>query len=561
VKKKILLCFGESFGGQRAFEDFSAQAETCGFEVHLFGNALGKGLMPHSLLSLLQQVWKEDADKNDYFFLADNRDFFKLCYRVFQQTFRRFVFWAGAGPDDYASELESVYLALLDAPAKAEENLCKPIFVSDPRAAAGGDFYGAVIEGIEGFFETEEPENSPLRQNIYRHGKECYLLEPVIARVNYIDLDGQTVDAETKFSEVVTPVELDKKLIKQAEDILELVFRNAERVMRRKEVGHKLFSLLKADMEAGGAVRQKYCAALAAAMGEGYGLYAQIYALSFLLQTCKTGAVYKYLLEVCLAAGELSAQNKYYVLCQSRQVELVDRAENAEGIFALEAAVLAEVSSELEKLSQDELQKIGGGDADPDGVLVLVGQFLNYAHPLSKFALELCRFLVTGLNRNVCLLNTCEFLTTSGSLLYFDPSHGVIITKYANDNRINYEGALIPYGQMIMPMPNTAGIDGIAELADHLKPALILNLSDLSAAADILGKHIKTVCLPLQEGFLPLPAGGNLCLNADALSEAQAALYRRHGAKIINLGEDITPENIVREEFLRKIFVMCQGDG
>ncbi|MDR3348871.1 MAG: hypothetical protein LBO03_04610 [Acidaminococcales bacterium] len=559
MKKKILLCFGESFSGQRAFEDFSARAVTAGFEVHSFGDALGKGLMPHSLLGLLQQVWQDGADENDYFFLADNRDFFKLCYRVFQQTFRHFVFWAGAGADDYAAGLEGVYLALLGEPAKAEENLRKPIFVSDLNAVGGDDFYGARLEGIEGFFAAQEPENSRPRQNIYRHGQECYLLEPMIAGANYIDLDGQAVDAQTKFSDIVTPVELDKKLLKQAEDILELIFRNAERVMRRREVGHKLFSMLQADMLTGGAVRQKYCAALVAVMGEGYGLYAQIYALSFLLQSRKTGAVYKYLLEVCLASDQLTAQNKYYILCQNRQIQIIDRAESEGDIFSLEAEVLAGVSAELEKLSCGELRELAKIEADPDCVLVLVGQFLNYAHPLSKFSLELCRFLIASLKKNVCLLNTCEFLTTSGSLLYFDPSHGVIMTKYANDNRINYEETIIPYGQMIMPMPNTAGIDGIAELAEHLKPSLILNLSDLSVAADILGRYIKTVCVPLRGEYLPLPAGGRICLDADALSDGQAALYRRRGAEIINLGETLTPENINQEEILRKIFVLSQG--
>ena len=398
MKKKILLCFGENFSEQAAFGEFSDRAAGFGFETHLFDGAVSGQLRltPHGLFDLLVHVWKEAVDENEYFFLTDDRNFFKLTYRVFQQTFRQFVFWAGAEPDVYEAELDDVYLAMLAAPVRTEENLFKTVFVSNLSAVSGEDFYGARIEGVDGFFTAEEPENRRLRQNIYRCEQECYLLEPAIGAVNYIDLDGQAVDARTKFSDIVTPVELDKKLIKQAEEILELIFRNADRVMRRKEVAHKLFSLLQAALLSGGVAQQKYGAALIAAMGEGYGLYAQIYVLSFLLQTFKTSAVYKYLLDICIKSDQLSAQNKYYVFCQSRYVDLVDRAENEAGVFRLEIAILAQVSSELEKLSSDALKNLGGEEADIDCVLVLAGQFLNYAHPVSKFSLDICRFLTIG---------------------------------------------------------------------------------------------------------------------------------------------------------------------
>ena len=549
MKKKILVCFSESLGEQSDFQHFSKELTEKGFEVHSFNGISSMQLQPHSVLAVLERVWGEQLEDNEYYFLSDIKEFFELCYCVLQQTFEQFIFW-GNGGADYGVELDDIYLSLLNALPK--ENIGKKIFVSD-HSVTFSDACDSRKEKLDGFFDAER-DICELRQNIYRFKGECYLLEPVFGDIRYVNIDQEPVSAELEFADVIVPCELDSKLIAQIEEMLELISRDQETTLRRQEVVYKLFSMLRATVLTSSKLEQRYYISFIAVIGEAFGIFSQVFALSFLLHIYKLSTFHKKLLLLCLQNRQMSVQNKYFILSQSCNVELCDRKEHKLEILQLETATFREISTAFADISDDTLQKIDKNNLIMDNVLVLVSQFLNYSHEATKYALNLCNFLLKKTGKKVTLLNTCEFLTPSGRIPFFDISQGVIMSEYANNNSINYEGMVVPYGQMVMPMPNVSGINGVAELVDYIKPSLIINLSELSVAAEICSKHIKTIFMPLEKQFPAIPAGNYLLAQKGKIGKTEKKFYKENGVQIIENISNITVDNIEAEDFWEKIF-------
>ena len=550
MKKKILVCFSENLEEHSDFQHFSKQLTEKGFEVHSFNGISSMQLQPHSVLAVLERVWGEQFEDNEYHFLSDMKIFFKLCYCVLQQTFEQFIFW-GDGGADYGVEPDDIYLSLLNALPK--ENIGKKIFVSDPSVTFGDVTCDSKKEKLDCFFESTG-YSGELQQNIYRFKGECYLLEPVFGDIRYINIDQEPVSAELKFADVIVPCELDSKLIAQTEEMLELVSRDQETTLRRQEVVYKLFSMLRATVLTSSKLEQRYYTSIISVIGEAFGVFSQVFALSFLLQIYKASAFHKKLLALCLQSRQLSIQNKYFILSQSCNVELCDRQEHKLELLQLETATFRNISKAFADISDDTLQKIDENDLQKDNILVLVSQFLNYSHDVTKYALNLCGFLLKKNGKKVTLLNTCEFLTPSGRVPFFDISQGIIMSEYANNNSVGYEGVLVPYGQMVMPMPNVSGINGVTELVAHIKPSLIINLSELSVAAEICSKQIKTIFMPLEKQIPAIPAGSYLLAQKGKIDKVEKKFYKENGVQVIESISNITVNNIENEDFWEEIF-------
>jgi hypothetical protein len=368
----------------------------------------------------------------------------------------------------------------------------------------------------------------------------------------FVELDESEHEEKPCFADAATPFELDRPLLRQAEEMLELVARDPLTILRRQEIAHKVFSVFRAAMLAAGRTEQKYYCSLTVAMGNALGIFAEIFALSFFLQIHKAAGIYGRILRVCLDSRDISAQNKYFVLTQSKLVPLGGR-EAAEGkLLALETKLFGDICRDFVEITRDAMGGLAGYEPDPDSVLVLVSQFLNYSHPESRYALELCKFFLEK-GKKVCLLNTCEFITQNARLPFFEMSQGVILTEYTNSNNISYEGANIPFAQMMYPMPNIGGIEGIAELAEHVRPGLVVSLSDLSVAAAVLNRYAKTVFAPLKKESPAVLSSGRLALRAASLSDELKNFYRENAVSLLDAGEDIAMENLENADFFSRL--------
>ncbi len=538
--KKVLACFGENLGRQEAFQQFAEQLGDKGFEVHLFDRVVDMGLKPHNVLNVFEHVWKERVEDNEYYFLTDIKDFFKLVYRVFHQTFEEFILW----PDEtavYDVELEDIYAKLLSGEVLPEERLYKKIYVNDIATDLGEDFFNGQKAALSDF--GQKRDMLPGQQVVYRFGGQCYLIEPSSGTTVYIKLDEQPVAEEIKYKDVIIPCDLDVGIFEQAEETLGFIALDYEVCLRRQDTVHKVFSLLRSEILSHGRVEQKYCCSLLEVMGEAYGVYAEIFSLSLLLHIYRESRFYKKMLAVCYNDSQLSLFNKYFVLMQSKHIELFDRMANADELLKAETALFQQIANGCEKVLAKEFVEIPKDTIDQNSIVIMTTQFLDYAQLQSRYALELARYLIKNMGKKVWLINTCELLTQNARIPFFDASASNIVGEYSNSNNIEIEEVRIPFYQMMSPMPDFGGIAGLLEFIQDIKPALIVNVSDLSVAAEICSRQTAGISMPPSGMKLFVSTGKTLVVDRE-LSESVKAVYAGAGVEVINVVGSLDPDGV-----------------
>ncbi len=556
--KKVLACFGENLGGQEAFQAFAERLDRQGFEVHLFDRVIDMGLKPHSVLNIMEHVWKERLDDNEYYFLTDIKDYFKLVYRTFHQTFTGFIFWSG-WDNVYDVDLEDIYANLLGSDIYPEERLYKRIYINDLAADFDSEFLNSQKVDMSEFPANWEAAPQPEQQVVYRFAGQCYLIEPSTGKTVYVDLDSEKVADEIKYADIIMPCEVDKDSVEQTESMLELIARDYESCLRRQDTMHKVFSLLRSNILAGSRVEQKYYCSLLEVMGEGYGIYAEIAALSLLLQIYRESRFYKKILSICLAGKHLTVQNKYFVLSQCKHIELFDRIVNARELLKTETLLFQEIAGDVKMMLEKEFNPIQAEDVDKDAIVVMTSQLLSYAQLQTRYAMELASGLAKRCGKKVWLINTCETLTQNGRIPFFDISASNILGEYSNSNVIEFEGTRIPFYQMITPMPDYGGIAGILEFLQEIKPALLINIGEISVTAQVCAAQIPCIFMP-PTTVRYLPAVGQTLVVDRKLPEEIAAFYSESGIRVITLSGTLDAENLQKEGFLEAVLAKYYSD-
>ena len=550
MKNKVLVCFGENLSDNAGFEKFADKFSQNGFQVHLFDKIVDREIMPHSVLSVLESVWGENVDDNEYFFLTDIKAFLRLTYRIYHQTFSQFIFFAD-GQADYDIDVDDIYFALLQKPINEKENIFKHIFVNDTSVDFDNEFLNSKKTDVDDLFSQKTVENIEYKQIIYSFSEECYMLEPVFGDVQYVALDDEPVSTDMKFVDIVVPVELDEQIIKQVEDIFALLSQDPETVLRRHEVLHKLFFMIKANILTSDWVVQRYYISLLKVIGESYGVFSEMFTLSFLMQVFPKSYIYQKLLSVCQKSKQLSIQNKYFILAQSRYVTNFKEGENAEAVLEQEISFFREISESFAEMTQDELKQLEDMQGEKDHILVITSRLSGGNDFSGGIALEVCKHLIEK-GKQVWLINTCEHLSQNAKLPFFDPSQTIILSEYGKANSISYEGVAIPFIQMVNPMPNGGGIEGIAELVEYIKPSLLINVSELSVVAEIFSKYMKSVFSPGDDKFLSIPAGKCLLISPDRLTDVAKKIYADNDVEVVEFDENIKSENLL-DNLLGKI--------
>jgi hypothetical protein len=557
VKERILLCFGERLGESAAFQAFADDMRDSGLQVHLFDGAAVKRFRPHDVLSVMEQNWGEDLDRRDYYFLSNIEGFFELCYKALPQTFRGFIRWSdGAGGPVCDADMEPVYEALLSLPLPEEGAAFPEIFVNDMDMVFSEEALNLRKTSLAAFPGEDRPDDAGNRRIIYRLAGQGYLIEPGWGETCYVALDEEKTVSDDSFADVITPFDLDRKLLKQTQDVLDMIARQPEKIMRRQTIPHKLFSQVKTVVLAAARIEQKYYTSLISAMAEAHGALSSIYALSFFLQIYRTYDVYRRLAAVCLDSQEISGQNRYFILAQNRHVELTDRAETADRVLSLDIDLLKKSAELLEPVMEDNLAKLAGQELDKDAIVLLSGQILSYSHKETAHMLDLAKYLIEKQRKKVYVINTCEYLPQIGAVPYFDVSAAYVNNEYSKGNSIEHEGTVIPFCQMISAVPALGGIDGITEFIEDVKPGLIISVAEMSVMAQLTAPRLPTVYWP-PEDCVPVCAGGRLLLSAQ-VSEAELAVYGRNAVTVLPLPASDDGED--REKFYEKAWAKIAGD-
>jgi len=551
MKKKVLVCFSENLETDDGFKSLTDKFSDEGFEVHLFDKVVDMQLKPHNVLNVLEHIWQEKIDENEYYFLSNIKDFFKLIYRCFHQSFKEFIFYSADDNIAYDVDLDDIYDSLLTKKFFPEENLNKKIYTNNIKEDFSNEYFNNNKEDIGKFRDDENGLTNNI-QLIYRFQEQCFLLEPISGDTCYVNLDDEKVSNDVKYSDIIVPCELEKNSLKQAEDILELIAKDYETCLKSEEVVYKVFSFLRSEMLTSSKIEQKYYSALIETMGNSYGIYAKIFSLSFLLQIYRNSLYYKKLLLICLENKEINENNKYFILVQAKYVQLFDRRDCEEELLLLESKLFKEISSYFENNVHEYLAEFSERKVDDEKIVVMTSQFLDYTNLNSRYVLHICKYLIEEMGKSVWLVNTCEYLTITNRIPFFDTSAAYISGEYSNSNKINYDGVIIPYCQIVSSMPTDVGLAAIIDFLKKEEVSLILNTSELSLTAEIISSHVPVVNVLAEDKGLFVPIGQNLATNRK-FSEEVLEIYSNYGLKIIPTSNSTILENITENNLLKNI--------
>ena len=543
MKKKIIVCFGDKLGTNEYFKKISEDFSKEEFEVHLFDFVFEANLSPHNVLSVLEHFWSEQTFDNEYYFLSNIKDFFKLCYKIYQQTFKEFIY-IETNNNLYDIDLDDIYVALLQKKVSKSENIYKKIYTNIKKIDFDDISLNKKCELLGASFASNY-KKSKIQQNIYRFGKECYFFEPTLGEPVYIDLDSEKVDDSVTFSDIILPFDIDRDLFKKAEELLEFISRDYEVCLRNGEIIQKGFMLLKAEFIKANNSEKKYLSSLLNIMGKNYGVYTEIFVFSYLLDILKDSEIQLELLKTCLDVDKLSVQNKYFVFCQSKNIKnIVTSDEEKTKLLELELKLFQQIVTGFKEESDGILEKIDKKDLNKENVVLFTSQFLSLDRPHTKYVLELAHTLATKKNKKVWIINTCEYLSQNERVMYFDASVPLVYSEYTNGNSFVYEGERIPFCQMIFPMPTKGGLDGINEFLEINKPGMIINLSELSVASALCKDYIPTVLIPLAEQEAAVTLDNYIIFDEQNIVKNIEAIYKKNKVKCIKLKSSIIKTKI-----------------
>lgn len=129
-------------------------------------------------------------------------------------------------------------------------------------------------------------------------------------------------------------------------------------------------------------------------------------------------------------------------------------------------------------------------------IIIMTGQFLNNAHAPTKLVLERAYHLIKDFNKDVIIINTCELLTSKGTLPFYKVITANKISQYSQVNQVKYKNINIPFYQPSIDMPNENEIINILSIIQEYKPYFILNVGSANLTADLSCNLLPVISFP-----------------------------------------------------------------
>lgn len=495
--KNILLCFIERTD-EEALNNYLTSFEKAGFEIHIFNEICKNEIKPHNIPYIIDSIFNKEYENNNFYFLSNIKDLVYLVYRVYNQTFKEFVYYNDKNNVPYNLKLESIYIEILNKDFKEQEQINSVIFTNTNEEILIEGLSNKIVylDSLEMLFKNNQ--NKKIGKYYYFNNK-YYLFEPFNGEKEIINLSCDKINSKRNYfnTELMCKSIVDKDLISILNDIEEsndLFLNNYKNIQQFMDnLKDKLlylpyfqFNFYKKGIEL---------------LSLSYNDYIYILLNSFLIKIDHISKYINNIIKCALNTNELDANEKFFVLFQVIRLGFlqISSADKETGILIRK--LYKNIFQQFKNSLNYELEKIKMNERNKDFIMIFTGQFLTLEHGPTKTALDRCYSLMKTMNKKVILINTTDLLTVKGVVPYYEISSGNILREYENRESIRYKDINIPFYQSAVDMPSLDEIKGIINLVRQYKPYFILSIGGANITADLCSSIVPVITIATVMGI------------------------------------------------------------
>ncbi|BCN32540.1 glycosyltransferase [Anaeromicropila herbilytica] len=498
MNNEIVLCYTETVDSKSNVYKYLEDLDSKGYEVHLFSNTITNHVFPHVILNNLDQIYEIDKE---YIFLSDIEELFGLVYRVYHQTFAKFIYFQQNKHDFISIEYinDPIYSYLSKYCDLQEEHLNKPIYTNIDKDSM-------VFIEYKKFPLTDLYEQANINdmdsyiQKYYWIDDKFYVFEPKPSN------DRIIFGANCNITPSITNTEY---IFNYSSD---LIIKTYEHLQKCK-VGADSYELERNGHNIENQIRSltKYNFTFIIRILEDFEclyddslIFQAIYLLSMLAEITKKPTYLEQILKKSITSSLLTVENKYYIYQQIKSFGFYQPLEGINYIDELKTDLYRNIyKAYYDKLS-DTLKPIPLKERNKDIVIIFTYQFLENTHPPTHTTLERAYDLQKSMGKKVIIINTRENITTSGICPFYNLLIGNCKLDLSERSEVVFRDETFDFYQPVKPMPDYNEIKYLIELVKKLKPYLILNIGCSSIVADICGNLVPEISIPVVGSSLPM---------------------------------------------------------
>lgn len=184
------------------------------------------------------------------------------------------------------------------------------------------------------------------------------------------------------------------------------------------------------------------------------------------------------------------------------------------------------------------LEPIPEEERNPELALVITEQFVEVQHGPTKTALDRCKALMTGLGKNVVLMNTMEVNSTLGEIPFLSAMKGYHLKEMRNEKQKEWKGVQVPYFQCSEEMPDMETLDTMLSEIRRMAPSLVIAIGGSGALVNLVNRMIPVLTIGLCPSELEFTTTKYQALGRPLAEEDRELLRRMY------YGEDSVIESI-----------------
>lgn len=505
MTKNILLCFIDDTRNSDKFDKFISKFEDKEFEVHILNGVVENNIQPHDIIHIIENIFTDELENYNYYFLTNIEDFFILVYRIYHQFFQQFIFFI----DDhinYSVNLENIYKEILKNDVHPNENIVKPIFINENTYREFnneliGRFCVPLID-VEDLFKTESIK---MVQKYYYFNNSYFLFEPVNGEDIIISFEKNENREELGYFN--TKIYYQTLPIHEAIQLINELAKSKNHFIHSYQYIQRYFDSLKNTIINSGYFMRKFYLKAFELLSRSFDAYVEIFILSFLINIVPDSKYYNRIYSILIDNHQIKRDEKYFYLYQCIRLGFVNSGLGNSETAILQRKLYRDIYNSFKKEIDDRYKFIPKEERDENFIIVLTGQFLSLNHAPTKTALDRCYSLIKHLGKKVMLINTKELLTAKGLSPFYNLVTGNQVKEFEKFRYIKYKDIEIPFYQTPFQMPHMEEIFRIIEVINHLKPYFIINIGGGSITADLCSQIVPVATISTVFSGLPLSEG------------------------------------------------------
>ncbi|WP_446897219.1 glycosyltransferase [Clostridium sp. LBM24168] len=496
--KNILLCFIEC-SEDSGLENYLKRFEDMEFEIHIFDNLNFNNIKPHNIPDILDYYFREEYTNNNFYLLSDVEDFIKLVCRIYNQSFKCFIYYQNNNKVHYDVKLEDIYKCILNSDI-VENEIDTWIYTN--------------IENVEIDMIYLDDINKILniKDNVkfskyYHYNNKYYLFEPIDGDRKIIDIDNSIEEKLNFFNVVIMNKSLSYDKIF---DLLKKI--NSSKVFFIKNydyIDNFLNDLCECILKQP-YFQKNFYKILLEILSFTFNDYVSIFLNSVFLKTEMCSKYSKRMLTCALGSSMMTLNEKNFLMWQIIRFGFLNTGKNDYETDILIRKLYKNILHGFYEQLPYKLHRIPKNERDHGFVMVITGQFLGLDHGPTKTTLDRCYSLIKSMNKRVLLVNTRDVIPLTGFIPYFSIQGGVFNEDYVKLHNFNYKGIKIPFYQSSVSMPELGEIVKIIDIVKRRRPYFILNIGGTNIVSDLCNNVVPVITsatvmgIPISEGQFSL---------------------------------------------------------